>query len=107
MSTPRLQQLFDFLKNSPDEPFLLFAIAKEYEGISDTENAKSYYLRLEQNHADYVGTYYHLGKLYESEEDFDLAVSTYEKGMEVAKAAGDKHAFGELRGAKEMLEMDL
>jgi len=104
MSTPRLQQLFDFLKKSPGEPFLLFAIAKEYERISDLENAKSYYLQLEQNHADYVGTYYHLGKLYESEDKLDFAISTYEKGMEVAKAAGDKHAFGELRGAKEMIE---
>lgn len=107
MSSDRLNQLYQFLKERPEDEFLLFAVAKEYEKLSDEEKAKKYYLKLIAEHANYVGTYYHLGKLYERAEDFDSAIETYEKGMEVAKSVGDKHAFGELRGAHEFLSDDI
>ena len=103
-SSDRLKQLYQFLEERPEDEFLLFATAKEYEKLGNEEKAKEYYLKLTTDHANYVGTYYHLGKLYERDEDFDSATEIYEKGMEVAKVAGDKHAFGELRGAHEMLE---
>ena len=70
----RLQQLFQFLENSPEEPFLLFAIAKEYEGMGDTENAFKFYVKLTDDAPYYVGTYYHLGKLYEKNQLFDKAL---------------------------------
>lgn len=103
MDSTRLDQLFKFLKDRPDDSFLLFAVAKEYEGIGDEDNAKAYYLKLTDSDPDYVGTYYHLGKLYERAEEFELATVTYQKGMEVAKSAGDRHAYGELMGAYEMI----
>jgi len=103
MNSNRLEQLYHFLKERPNDTFLLFAIAKEYEGLLNDEKAKSYYLKLTDNHSDYVGTYYHLGKLYERAEEWELAESTYQKGMEISKAAGDKHAYGELRGALELM----
>jgi len=53
-----------------------------------------------------VGTYYHLGKLFERAEDFELASDVYEKGMKIADALGDKHAYGELRGAHEMIDFE-
>ena len=104
MSSNRLKQLYQFLKERPEDEFLLFAIAKEYEKLRNEEKAEKYYLNLQENHPSYVGTYYHLGKLYERSEDFDQATEVYEKGMKVAEEVGDKHAFGELRGAHEMLE---
>ena len=104
MKSNRLQQLFQFLEQSPNEPFILFAIAKEYEGMGDIDHALEYYLRLQQHHPDYVGLYYHLGKLYEYRQDFDQALATYNKGIEVAKAANDRHAWSELAEAKMMIE---
>lgn len=106
MNSNRLKQLYHFLEERPDDAFILFAIAKEYEGLGNDEKAKSYYLKLTDNHSDYVGTYYHLGKLYEREEEWKFAELAYQKGMEVSKAAGDKHAYGELRGALEFLSDD-
>jgi tetratricopeptide (TPR) repeat protein len=100
MMTPRLQQLYTFLKESPTDSFILFAIAKEYEKMGDKEKALGYYVGLKDLDPDYVGTYYHLGKLYESNEDFKTAFFTYKKGMEIAKKMGDQHAFNELAGAK-------
>ena len=106
MSSTRLDQLFKFLKDRPEDEFLLFAIAKEYEGLGDDEKAKTYYLKLTDDHPNYVGTYYHLGKLYERAEDFEIAIITYDKGMDVAKSLGDRHAYGELQGAKEFISDD-
>ncbi len=100
MASDRLQQLLSMLKNSPNDSFLNFAVAKEYEGSNDDKNAFKFYLQLVENDSNYVGTYYHLGKLYEKSEDFEKAFSTYKEGMKVAKSQNDQHAFNELAEAK-------
>lgn len=100
MSDTRLKQLFTFLESSPDDAFINFAIAKEYESLGDLDKALKAYLGLTQKQPNYVGTYYHLGKLYEQKEQFNQAFATYKQGMAVAKKAGDQHALSELAGAK-------
>lgn len=100
MSTKRLEQLLTFLKATPNEPFIWFAIAKEYEGSNDLANALEYYKKLTVEAPNYVGTYYHLGKLYEQLQEDKEAFVTYKKGMEIAKQEGDQHALAELAGAK-------
>ncbi len=102
----RLDQLFDLLKSQPNEPFLLFAIAKEYEKAGDKDNALAYYLKLKETTPQYVGTYYHLGKLYERLQQPETAFLTYKQGMVVAKEEGDMHAFSELSGAKMNIDDD-
>ena len=96
----RLDQLLQFLERSPNEPFLLFAIAKEYENSQQLSQALTYYTELIEKHADYVGTYYHLGKLHEQEQRFAEAFHTYKQGMQIARQQGDQHALSELAGAK-------
>jgi tetratricopeptide (TPR) repeat protein len=93
----RLEKLLNFLENEPDDPFLKYALATEYFNSKDWEKAISYYEDLLHNHPDYVGTYYHAGKLYEQMDRKDDAISTYQKGMEVARNAKDMHAFSELQ----------
>jgi tetratricopeptide (TPR) repeat protein len=93
----RLEKLLNFLENEPNDPFLKYALATEYLNSNDLEKALSYYEDLLNNHPDYVGTYYHAGKLYERTDRKDDAVLTYQKGMEVARNAKDMHAFSELQ----------
>jgi tetratricopeptide (TPR) repeat protein len=100
MANSRLQTLLQFAEENPNDPFIIFALAKEYEKQQDLDTALSQYLQLTREHPDYVGTYYHLGKLYEAKESFSDAFFTYKKGMDVAKAQGDQHALSELAGAK-------
>ena len=104
MSFNRLEQLFAFLEESPNDPFLLFATAKEYEKLGKETEALDYYLKLVKEQPEYVGTYYHLGKYYERQGQFEEALSIYEKGVVVAEKAGDRHALSELNGAKWELE---
>lgn len=96
----RLEQLQAFLEKSPEEPFILFAIAKEYEKIQADAKALEYYALLVEKKPDYVGTYYHYGKLLEKTEKDVQAFKMYIKGMEIARKAGDQHSLSELAAAK-------
>lgn len=107
METTRLDRLLGLLKDSPEDAFLLYAIAKEYESWDQWDDAIRYYQRLCKEHPNYVGTYYHYGKLMEKEEEFEEALVLFAKGMEVAKKAGDQHAYAELANAKTNLEIEL
>ncbi|WP_207531657.1 CDC27 family protein [Desertivirga arenae] len=97
MSVSRLQKLLEFLQNEPNDPFLKYALATEYLTANDPEKALSYFEDLKDNHESYVGTYYHLGRLYEKLDRKDDAIATYQKGMQVARAARDNHALSELQ----------
>ncbi|MEN0003297.1 MAG: tetratricopeptide repeat protein [Bacteroidota bacterium] len=100
MANNRLNQLLQFAEENPQDSFILFALAKEYEKLQQPQKALAHYLQLTQQDPNYVGTYYHLGKLYEQQEEFHTAFFTYKKGMEIARAQGDQHALSELAGAK-------
>ncbi len=102
----RLEQLMKYLGDAPNDSFLLFAVAKEYEGLDDNKMAFDYYHTLLTEHQNYVGTYYHLGKLYEKIENEPAAIETYKKGMLIAQQQGDKHAYGELATAKMSIDDD-
>ncbi|MEQ8707095.1 MAG: tetratricopeptide repeat protein [Phaeodactylibacter sp.] len=100
MNDTRLKQLKALLKEDPGSSFIQFAIAKEYEKYEQWAQACTAYETLTTNDPDYVGTYYHLGKLYEKLNRPADAFQTYKTGMEAAKRAGDQHALSELAGAK-------
>lgn len=104
MNSQRIELLKNFLSESPNDPFLKYALAKEYEKGDDEKLAIAMLEALTEEHPDYVGTYYHLGKIYERNGDLDTAISVYENGMLAAKKAGDKHALGELASAKMGIE---
>jgi tetratricopeptide (TPR) repeat protein len=102
--TDRFHYLKQLLEASPKDAFVLFALAKEFEGQGDSQKALEFYLRLKEANPNYVGLYYHLGKLYEKLDDSPKAIDTYKKGIEVSQKAGDRHAASELAGALLNLE---
>ena len=99
----RIEQLKKFLEANPNDSFLKHALALEYVKLGDDETAKQLFEELLEAEPGYVGSYYHLGKLFERIGDNDKAIKWYQKGMKVAKEKGEQHAFGELRGAWEEL----
>jgi tetratricopeptide (TPR) repeat protein len=98
MNSDRLKQLFDFLKEEPNDPFLLYAIATEYNKF-DKSKALEYYENLLKDHENYVGTYYHAAKLYLELGHKELAEQTFRKGIQVAQQENDRHALRELQQA--------
>ncbi|MEM1042848.1 MAG: tetratricopeptide repeat protein [Bacteroidota bacterium] len=93
----RFEQLLDFHRQDPDDAFVRYALAQEYLRLGETEQALAYFEGLVADQPDYVGTYYHLGKLYEDLHRKDDAVRTYQAGIGVA--ASDPHARAELQSA--------
>ena len=106
MQNTRLDKLLDFFKDEPNDEFLKYALATEYLKLNDTQKALFYYEDLVTNHQRYVGTYYHLGKLYEALNRKAEAITTYKNGMAIAKELRDNHAFSELAGVYNELAGD-
>ena len=103
----RLIQLQNFLTKSPNDPFLQYATALEYLKLLDYDSALAIFTSLVANYPNYVGTYYHLGKLHEKMEQFEQALHTYKQGMEVATRLADRHSHNELQGAWNLLTDEL
>ncbi len=99
----RLEILKKHLKEDPNDSFLLFAIAKEYEKQEKFSKAQSYYEILREKDKNYIGLYYHLGKLHELHAENDKAIATYKDGIQLAKEQKDFHSASELNGALENL----
>ena len=108
MKTDRIMLLQNRLTENNKDTFALFALAKEFEKINDTEHAMQYYLQLKEVDETYVELYYHLGKMYENQRLIKEALEIYRQGMECAKKTGDFHALSELQNAFQnlMLEQD-
>jgi len=99
----RISKLNEFLKANPTDSFVQHALALEYIKLGNDEAAQGLFEELLNREPGYVGSYYHLAKLFERNGNTEEAIKWYEKGMEETKKAGDNHAFGELRGAWEEL----
>lgn len=99
----RIEQLKIYLKETPDDSFLNYALATEYIALGQDQMALDIFKKLVEKDPKYFATYYHLGKLYERIDDEEKAIHAYEQGLEITKELGEKHAYGELRGAYEEL----
>ncbi|MCX8483117.1 MAG: hypothetical protein ORN50_06010 [Crocinitomicaceae bacterium] len=96
----RLDQLNAFLADSPNDPFVHYAIAQEYRKMEELDNAHSKYIELVENYPNYVATYYHLGKLQIELAKKEEAMVTFDKGIEIAKELKDQHSLAELQSAR-------
>lgn len=81
MNHNRIDQLMKFLQLSPNDSFIKYALALEYIKEGDDEKGKLYFEEILKNDPDYIGTYYHLGKLYERLREKFLAENTYQEGL--------------------------
>ena len=100
MSDTRLDQLQEFYEEDPEDPFTQYALAQEHLKQDNPSRALALFEGLVDTHPDYVGTYYHLGKLYERRGREEEALQTYEQGIEVAREQGEQKALSELQDAK-------
>ena len=102
----RIDQIRQFLQDSPNDSFLRYALAQELQKQGDIEAAKEAYLWLTENQPSYVATYYHLGKLMIALGEKEAALAWFNLGIEHAKADKELHALRELQSAKLDLEYE-
>lgn len=102
----RIERLKSFLVDSPNDSFVQHALALEYIKIGDEDAAKELFSNVLARDENYIGSYYHLAKLLERTGNVEGALEVYQKGMQKAQEAGDRHAYNELQMAYEELADD-
>ncbi len=100
----RIDKLKEFLQATPNDSFLQHALALEYIKEDNDIEAKNLFETILKREPNYVGSYYHLGKLLERNNNFAEAINIYKNGMVEAKTSKDNHSYNELMGALEDLE---
>lgn len=100
--TSRIEQLEQFVKEDPGDPFNLYALGLEYSK-TDKFKALQLFKSLIEEHEGYLPTYYHLAKLYQELEETQNALLLFDLGIEQAKKQNDQKTLRELLGAKQEL----
>lgn len=98
MENNLLVQLRKYYEEDPNDAFNIYALATECKK-HDLKEALKLYVEVENKFPEYIPTYYHLAKLYESMDLRHLAITTYEKGIGMAKTHKQAHALKELQSA--------
>jgi Tfp pilus assembly protein PilF len=94
--TDKMKTLAGNIKANPSDSFSKFALALEFLKQDELKRAKMLFEDVYEKEPQYVGVYYHLGKLYERLEMTDKAKKIYREGIEVAKAQKEKRTHKEL-----------
>jgi tetratricopeptide (TPR) repeat protein len=103
----RIAFLMDFIGKNPNDLFSRHALAMEMIKLGNYAEAKLVLDQILLIDPNYVGSYYHLGKVEERLGLFNDALSAYEKGILVATDLGDLHALRELKAALNQMRDEL
>jgi predicted Zn-dependent protease len=103
-NSSRLQQLREMLKAEPNDAFLNYALAVEYEKEGKIDEATVYLQNMIKSHPDYLPVYYKLGKLFENREQFNEAKKSYLLGKDLALQQNNKKTLNELEEALWLIE---
>lgn len=104
MNHKRLDRLREMLAAEPDDPFLHYGVAMEHLSAEDWTAALAAFQDLQAKFPHYVPTYYQYGKLLFETGKGQESMRILRQGMDVARAAGDRHALGELSQLLEDIE---
>jgi Tfp pilus assembly protein PilF len=95
--------LKSFLASDPNDSFSRYALALEYVKANQPDEAVREFETVKTNDADYVATYYQLGKLYQQLGKLHEAEKTFRIGITVAAKLKDEHTRSEMEAALEEL----
>lgn len=105
MSNTRLDQILKMLETHPNDPFLLYASALEYEKLEQFERAIAILERLIIDQPDYLPTYFKTGQLHELVANTERSIELYKEGKRLARIQKDYKTEGELSEALMLLDV--
>lgn len=103
----KIKQLARQIKKDPDDSFSKFALALEFRKQGKLKNARILFEDILKNDPDYIGVYYHLGKLYEMYDRLQDAKKMYEQGIPRADRLKKSRTKSELQEALLNLEIEM
>jgi len=99
----RIGKLKEFIAVNPNDCFVKHALALEYVKLNNDEEARKLFESILSMDENYIGSYYHLARLFERNDRKEDAIKWYEKGLLKAREVGDQHSYNELLAAYEDL----
>ena len=96
----RIERLMELIDKFPDDMFSRHALAMEYIKMGLDDKALAVMVELLELNPRYIGTYYHLGKVYERMANLKKALDVYQEGESMARSLNALHELRELAAAK-------
>ncbi len=101
MREERITKLMAELEQDPNDSFSRYTLALELAAIDKDSEALALLENLIQRDNLYVPAYQQLGYLYQKLGRNEEAVSSFTRGIKIAKQQGDHHAQSEMQDALE------
>ena len=93
----KIAALEALLEENPDDPFVIYALAREYEQEAGSMQAALMYEHLVTNYPDYIATYYHYAKFLQEAGNHTEALKLLLKGIERGLEMKELHAVNEMK----------
>jgi Tfp pilus assembly protein PilF len=103
VNTNKIRTLAAYVKNNPEDSFSKFALALELMKQNEVSKSRVLFESILKQDPEYLGVYYHLGKLYEQIGLPGEAESLYKKGIDLARQQENSRTETELKDALELL----
>lgn len=100
----KIKQLAQNVRNNPTDSFSKFALALELLKNNQAQKALALFESVYTLDPEYLGVYYHLGKLYQSMNRFQDAEECFKEGIVVAEQQNEQRTLSELKEALILLE---
>lgn len=106
-SSETIKQLARNIQADPDDSFSKFALALEFQKQDNLGKARILFENIYNNDPEYVGIYYHLGKLYVRLDLPRKAVKVFQQGIQIAEKQKEPRTEKELKEALAQLEDEM
>lgn len=103
----RISQLAKNIQQDPADTFSKFALALELLKADRVEKAQLLFEAILKQDPDYLGVYYHLGKLYQSRTMYSHAREMFTTGIQVAEKKNETRTKSELSEALIQLQFEI
>lgn len=105
-SDQKISQLARSVQKDPADTFSQFALALELLKVNRVEKAQVLFEAILKQDSEYLGVYYHLGKLYQQRGMYSKAENLFKDGVKLAEKKGDLRTTSELLEAITQLQYE-
>lgn len=103
----KIKRLAKYVKENPGDSFSKFALALELQKNNQVEKTLTLFESIYRHDPDYLGIYYHLGKLYQSLNRYTDADMCFREGIERSGIQKDQRTLSELQDALKLLNEEI
>ena len=103
MNVKRIAMLEKLIEEDPADPFLIYALALEYQ-VAEKEKARLLFDKLLTNYPDYLPTYYLAGNFFLEQNEVTHATEILQRGLALAKEQNNRSTMREIQGLLDGLD---